>query len=331
MPTPNHSASTPMTAKRSERAITSLVKVSSALCVLFTIAGVSNAQTTLELPLETGNNAPKTTVETKAPAKPAAKPTSKARTSSGSGRVTALPLPSRGNVTRTPVRQAPQQAPKVLAQLGLVIADKLEVRVGLETNSQILSTVEKGTHLAVVQENDEFYGVLMVNNTIGWVPKSSMELIDYKTEVSVPAPKQEEPKAQNPQEALTQGLSQVQQSVLREAFTYLGVPYVWAGNTRSGLDCSAFVKNVFATVGVTLPRHSGDQITVGRAVQGPDLQPGDRLYFDMKRVGRISHTGIYIGNGLFIHASSGQHKVAVDSIFKKSFYNALVCARRDFG
>jgi cell wall-associated NlpC family hydrolase len=90
------------------------------------------------------------------------------------------------------------------------------------------------------------------------------------------------------------------------------------------------VKNVFAKYGVSLPRHSGDQAKVGRAVDGADLRPGDRLYFDMKRVGRISHTGIYIGNGYFIHASSNRRGVGVDSIFKSNYYRALVNARRDF-
>jgi cell wall-associated NlpC family hydrolase len=320
VPTPNRVLFSPtLPARVGQRACFALVAV-------LTAAGAGYAQTTLELPLETGGNAP-----AKAAPKPATpKPTPTRGRTGGGSRMTALPLPSRGSSGRAAVRQAPKPAPKVLAQLGLVVADKLEVRVSQDPASQVLSAVEKGTHLAVVQETELYWGVLMVNNTVGWVPKATLELIDYRTEVSVPQPKAEEPKAQSPQEQLTEGLTQVQQALLRESFTYLGVPYVWAGNTRNGLDCSAFVKNVFATVGVSLPRHSGDQARVGIPVQGPDLRPGDRLYFDMKRSGRVNHTGIYIGNGLFIHASSNQRKVGVDSIFKKGYYNGLVAARRDF-
>lgn len=286
------------------------------------------AQGTLDLPLETGQSQETPPPVQKAPAKPPTK-------GRASGRLGTLPLPSRGVPNRTPVRANPQPAPKVLAQLGYVIPAKVEVRVSQEPGARMLSVVPKGTNLAVVQEGQEHWGVLMVNNTIGWVPKAALELIDYRTEVSVPAPEpqaQPQPQPGGESEAGYPGAVADPriESIMREAFTYLGVPYVWAGNTRNGLDCSAFVKNVYSTMGVKLPRHSGDQLSVGRTVQGPDLRAGDRLYFDMKGAGRISHTGIYLGNGYFIHASSNQGKVGVDSLFKKNYYRALVAARRDF-
>ena len=109
----------------------------------------------------------------------------------------------------------------------------------------------------------------------------------------------------------------------------MGAPYVWAGNSRSGLDCSAFVKNVFSTVGVSLPRHSGDQISQGRKITDTgELVAGDRLYFAMKGGGTITHTGIYIGEGFFIHASSNHKCVDVDPLFK-TYVNKLVAIRRD--
>jgi cell wall-associated NlpC family hydrolase len=109
----------------------------------------------------------------------------------------------------------------------------------------------------------------------------------------------------------------------------MGVPYVWAGNTRSGLDCSAFTKNVFSTIGVDLPRHSGHQIQVGRTITDTgNLIAGDRLYFAMKGGSTITHTGIYIGEGFFIHASSNHKCVDVDPLFK-SYVNKLVAIRRD--
>ena len=293
---------------------------------LLAFAGTAaRAQSSLDIPLETGQNPmPVAAAPKPAPAKPA-------KGKANAGRLTSLPLPSRGGNSRTPVRTGPQTAPKVLAQLGLVTVDRIEVRVSREETAQPLSVVPKGTYLAVVKEDGDFWGVLMVNNTVGWVPKTALEMVDYRTEVAL-APEAPKPAntASSNSNSLTEGLDPTRQSILKEAFTYLGVPYVWAGNTRSGLDCSAFVKGVFSTVGVNLPRVSADQATVGIPIQGPDLRPGDRLYFDMKHVGRVTHTGIYLGNGLFIHASSNQGKVGVDSIFKKNYYNALVAARRDF-
>ena len=79
-----------------------------------------------------------------------------------------------------------------------------------------------------------------------------------------------------------------------------------------------------------MPRHSGDQARVGDAVASTDdLAPGDRLYFDMGRKGRVSHTGIYLGNGYFIHASSNRHCVGVDKLASGNYWKSLVAARRD--
>jgi cell wall-associated NlpC family hydrolase len=125
-----------------------------------------------------------------------------------------------------------------------------------------------------------------------------------------------------------ENLSPREEAILKEAFTYLGVPYVWAGNTRKGLDCSAFVRNVYkSVVGVDLPRHSGDQAQVGAPIVS-DLRPGDRLYFAMKG-DRVSHCGIYIGNNYFIHASTNHNRVDIDQIYDGSHYaTKLVAVRR---
>jgi cell wall-associated NlpC family hydrolase len=294
-------------------------------------ASGATTTSTLELPLNTGPTAPKP--------QPAKRPASKSGTRTvdrfSNARLPGLPLPSRSATSRTNLRQAPQPAPKVLAQLGVVTVAVAQVRVSREPDARLLSQVAQGTHLAVVADMGDHWGVLMVNNTIGWVPKANLELINYQTEVSVPSdPEPAQPtvseSAAGQAAGLPSDLDPLRQSLLREAFTYLGIPYVWGGTSRNGLDCSAFVKNVFAKHGVRLPRVSADQAKVGIPVQGPDLRPGDRLYFDMKRVGRVTHTGIYIGNGYFIHSSTNRKGVGVDSIFKPGYYRALVGARRDF-
>lgn len=220
---------------------------------------------------------------------------------------------------------------KVMVRPGKVVIGSVAVRVSRAASSRVLSVANQGQTLAVLSELDEFYGVLMMNNTIGWVPKETIQLLDYDQEVTLEQPKAEPPSRSGAGDEIAErgGLSEKQRQVLREAFTYMGVPYVWAGNTRTGLDCSAFVKNVFSTVGVSLPRHSGHQITVGQKITDTgDLLPGDRLYFAMKGGTTITHTGIYIGDGLFIHASSNHKCVDVDPLFK-SYVNKLVAIRRD--
>ncbi len=236
-------------------------------------------------------------------------------------------LPSRGTITRTEsLRKPPQPAPNtVMARVGSVIAGRAEIRLDRTSRSRLLSVVSRGTNLAVLNEAGAFYGVLMVNNTLGWIPKSAVQLIDYQAPVAL-AP--QSPAAPSRSGFDTSSFDIRTQTLLREAFSYLGVPYVWAGNTRSGIDCSGFLKSVFGSLGIALPRHSGDQANVGMPVSWNELRAGDRLYFAMKGGRTVNHCGIYLGNGYFIHASSNHGHVDVDPLTKANYSRALVCARR---
>ncbi|WP_288434236.1 C40 family peptidase [uncultured Deinococcus sp.] len=96
------------------------------------------------------------------------------------------------------------------------------------------------------------------------------------------------------------------------ALALLGTPYVYGGSSRSGLDCSGFVLQVFAPFGVRLPRQSADQARAGVAVEMADLQAGDLLFFDTEGRGRVTHVGIYLGDGTMANANSYKGKVAID-------------------
>ncbi len=97
------------------------------------------------------------------------------------------------------------------------------------------------------------------------------------------------------------------ESLINYAKTLIGIPYQWGGTTTAGFDCSGFVYYVFQkSQGITLPRTTKLQYAnVGLAVTS--LSPGDLVFFDTTagRTG-VSHDGIYIGNGQFIHSSSSQ-------------------------
>ncbi|NLO27547.1 MAG: hypothetical protein GX113_05130 [Actinobacteria bacterium] len=87
--------------------------------------------------------------------------------------------------------------------------------------------------------------------------------------------------------------------LLETAAFYLGIPYVWAGDRPStGFDCSGLTQYVYGQHGVYLPHYSGYQARMGRPVMPEDLRPGDLLCFGDP----VHHVGIYIGEGMFIHA-----------------------------
>lgn len=107
-------------------------------------------------------------------------------------------------------------------------------------------------------------------------------------------------------------------AIISTAKKYIGVPYLWAGSTPSGFDCSGFVQYVFKAHGISLNRTCQTQYQHGTYVSKANLKPGDLVFFQNTYKAGISHVGIYIGNGQFIHASSS--KGVVISNLSSSYY-----------
>jgi len=131
------------------------------------------------------------------------------------------------------------------------------------------------------------------------------------------------------QEALNKALSSSQQNtnqLISAAKEFLGVPYIWGGTTPAGFDCSGFTSYVFSRQGITLPRLSLDQYGVGTPVNFNNLIPGDLVFFNLSSGKKVSHVGIYIGDGEFISATSSKG-IAIYN-FTPYWSNSYVGARR---
>lgn len=141
--------------------------------------------------------------------------------------------------------------------------------------------------------------------------------------VTVPADQQTRPvaelthRAANPSGPFAILTSAQRDSMIEHSRDLLGVKYKWAGlNPAKGLDCSGFVKYVFAKLGIDLPHHAATLAKMGDPIMRDTaaMLPGDLLVFGKGK--RISHVGIYVGDGMMIQASSSAHHVVETPVVK---------------
>jgi peptidoglycan DL-endopeptidase CwlO len=121
----------------------------------------------------------------------------------------------------------------------------------------------------------------------------------------------------------------IELDIVQLAQSWLGVPYVFGGCTRAGVDCSCLVENVYAAAGIHLPRVAVDQFNATVPVSDP--QPGDLVFFANTYMPGISHVGIYIGNGQQINAPTTGHVVSVAPVFTGYWGSHYAGARRARG
>jgi len=126
------------------------------------------------------------------------------------------------------------------------------------------------------------------------------------------------------QNAMGTGL---QERLILFAKKMLDIPYRFGGNSLLGIDCSAYVKKVYSLIGVDLPRSAREQFHEGIPVDENNLSIGDLVFF-RTYASYPSHVGIYLGNNLFIHASSKSRKVTIDSLDTPFYLKRFIGAKR---
>ncbi len=119
--------------------------------------------------------------------------------------------------------------------------------------------------------------------------------------------------------------------LVKVAKSFMGAPYKYGGNTVRGLDCSAYVKKIYEIFDVQLPRSAREQFQIGTKISKDELAVGDLVFFRTKRYIKYpTHVGIYIGDGNFIHSSSGHGRIGVkiDSLSSDFYSRTYIGATR---
>lgn len=118
--------------------------------------------------------------------------------------------------------------------------------------------------------------------------------------------------------------------LVETAKNYLGIRYRYGGSSPSrGFDCSGFVYYLLSRHGIRAPHSAAELFRMGKPVSRSEMRPGDLVFFkNTARRRGITHVGIYIGNGKFIHASSGRGRVTITSLSDPYYAARFVGARR---
>lgn len=210
----------------------------------------------------------------------------------------------------------------VVGYLGQAI-EKTHIYAAPNSHSRCYSRVPPKQYLVINEYSETWDKVLLVNGAEGYVKVATVKRLPYEvTERS--------PSRRGSEIPFEQGDLSSRSGIAKYALNFVGkVKYEFGGTSLdSGMDCSAFVREMYGKIGVSLPRTAAEQVLVGQPIFRLELlEPGDRLYFWDSKRGKIGHTGIYEGNGYFVHNSHGKGGVAT-SYLSPSWRSILVAARR---
>lgn len=194
--------------------------------------------------------------------------------------------------------------------VGTIQGKSVRLRAEPSTASAVLGGYDTGASMQITGVNGNWYQV-RVNGVTGYVSSDYMTVAPGGDVY-----------------ARTLSADNGAADIINTAKGLLGTKYIYGGTTTNGFDCSGYVQYVFKENGVTLERTAAQQYTYnGTSVAKSDLQPGDLVFFSSSSQS-VGHVGMYVGDGQFIHSSSGAGKVIITSIDSSYYVSHYVGAKR---
>ena len=217
----------------------------------------------------------------------------------------------------------PANNPAIITEKGVVTASTLNIREGAGTEFGVAGRLDQGEKLVINEKSNGWYKISTSNGATGWV------FGEYVSIHPVTLASRGDSTEVSP--AGDSSVSDTRSQIVAFAKKYQGVKYKYGGSSPSGFDCSGYVKYVYDHFGIGIERVAASQATQGKLVSKSDLKPGDLVFFDTNgNHNYINHSGIYIGNGQFIHASSGSSnkKVVISDLTSGFYKESYMTARR---
>ncbi|MCS6919227.1 MAG: NlpC/P60 family protein [Fimbriimonadales bacterium] len=220
--------------------------------------------------------------------------------------------------------------------------DRINIRRAPSISARRVAIVDRWTKAQVLGREGDWRRVRLQNGRTGWVlgqylsPTKPPQTKQVASNTSTRKRQAKQSSAARPKvasrnpsraQAAASAASGESPSVVRRALGYLGSRYSYGGSSARGFDCSGFTAYIYRQHGIYLPHNSAAQYRVGKPVSRSELRPGDLVFF-RTRGRRISHVGIYMGDGKFVHASSARGRVRIDTLNSGYYHQRYVGARR---
>lgn len=235
----------------------------------------------------------------------------------------------------------------IRSRYGVIAKDAVIVRRGASTSTERITTVESGTPVSILDRQNGWYKLKFPRGTVGWVRgdmlKASKPPVMLASSVKrsggssrdarrpVYASKTTKKRSGSSFGAATKFVygdnGGGNGDLVSNALGMLGARYRYGAASRSATDCSGLVIQAAKGSGIKLPRTSAAMSKVGKSVSKSELKPGDLVFF-RTRGSRVSHVGIYQGNGKFIHASSSKGRVTVSNLNEGYYSRRYAGAKR---
>ncbi len=213
---------------------------------------------------------------------------------------------------------------KALSTNGTINAEGVNFRSSASTSGEIIDSLSKGTSVVILDTASDWHKV-KVGEKVGYVATKFVSATSTSDKTS----RSTKPETVEITDDEVADDASTSAKVIAYAKKYVGVRYVYGGKGPDSFDCSGFVGYVYKHFGIKLNSSASSMYSNGTKVSKSDLRAGDILFFDAStrgKAGSIDHVGIYLGNNKFIHASTSNKKVIIQTL--SEYRGTYIGARR---